>query len=190
MDKVAKVIRKKRIGAGAITFSRRESSFVLDDDNVPVSVSFTEQKCSNHLIEELMLMANQHVATFLYKNKIPAAFRVHDSPNIEKLQELSNLSKIFGHNFNTHGNITQVKESLNKLLSDIKGTPEENMISSLAIRTMAKAECDVVNIGHYGLGSSFMPPHAYGWVTAGIRRYADNINSRQLFGFIDRKKRV
>lgn len=189
LDDIAKKIRTKRFKNGAVSFSRKEPQFILDEKGVPIDVFFRESKDAHQLIEEYMLLANRYVATFLYKNKIPAAFRVHDSPNEEKLQELSVFVIQFGYKLNVSGSRKQTKESLNKLLKTIKGTPEESMISMLAIRCMSKAECNPINIGHYGLGDNFMPPNnAYGWFTSGIRRYADLLNQRQLFDFLNRKK--
>lgn len=188
LDKVAKKIRAKRFENGSVYFNSKEPIFILDDNNVPIDVKFNKLKDSNQLIEEYMLLTNRYVGSFLYKNKILAAFRVHDSPNIEKLLELSLLVKQFGYNLKAEGSVEEVKKSLNKLLIDIKDTPEESMISTLAVRCMSKAKVSPINIGHYGLGSDFMPPNAYTWFTSGIRRYADIINQRQLFDFLDSKK--
>jgi len=188
LDKIAKKIRNKRFSGGSVHFNSREPRFILDENFSPIDVYFSDLKDSNQLIEEFMLLANRYVGTFLYKNKIPAAFRVHESPNEEKLLELSTIVKNFGYDFSISGDKQKIKESLNKLLTNIKGSPEENMISTLAVRCMQKATCNSVNIGHYGLGSDFMPPNnAYSWFTSGIRRYADIINQRQLFEFLEKK---
>lgn len=188
LDKVAKEIRKKRFQSGSISFNSREPQFILDENNIPIDVYFIELKDANQLIEEFALLANRYVGTFLYKNKIPAVFRVHDSPDEDRINELSSFVKQFGYELSVSGDIQSVKKSLNKLLNDIKGTSEEKMISKLAVRCMSKAVCNTINIGHYGLGDNFMPPNAYSWFTSGIRRYADIINQRQLFDFIDREK--
>lgn len=187
LDKVAKKIRTKRFKNGSVYFNSKEPVFILDDNNVPIDVKFNKLKDSNQLIEEYMLLTNRYVGSFLYKNKILAAFRVHDSPNTEKLLELSLLVKQFGYNLKAEGSAEEVKNSLNKLLIDVKDTPEEGMISTLAVRCMSKAKVSPINIGHYGLGKDFMPPNAYTWFTSGIRRYADIINQRQLFNFLDNK---
>jgi ribonuclease R/exosome complex exonuclease DIS3/RRP44 len=188
LDVVAKKIRAKRFKNEAISFNSREPQFILDENNIPIDICFNELKDANQLIEEFALLTNRYVGTFLYKNKIPAAFRVHDSPNEDKIKELSSFVKQFGYELNTNGNIQSVKKSLNKLLNEIKGTSEENMISTLAVRCMSKAVCNTTNIGHYGLGDNFMPPNAYTWFTSGIRRYADIVNQRQLFDFLEGRK--
>lgn len=185
---IAKSLRKERFEYGAITFDRKEVKFELDETGFSVSVNCYENKDSHKLIEEWMLLANKTVATFLYKNKIPAVFRNHDNPNTERLVDLSNFVKTFGYEFDSEGNSKKVKDSLNKLLVNVKGTSEESMISTLAIKCMSKAECGSINIGHYGLGNSFMPPNAYAWFTSPIRRYADLCNHRQLFGFLNKGK--
>lgn len=184
LDRISKIMRAKRFEMGSVNFNSKEPKFIFDENKAPIDVCFSELKDSNQLIEELMLLANRYAGTFLYKNKIPAAFRVHDSPDTERLKELSLLVKQFGYELNIDDNIESVKKSLNKLLSDSKNTPEGNMISTLAVRCMAKAEQNVTNIGHYGLGDDFMPPNAYAWFTSGIRRYADILNQRQLFDFL------
>jgi len=188
LDKIAKKIRTKRFENGSVYFNSKEPKFILDDNDFPIDIKFSKLKDSNQLIEEFMLLTNRYVGSFLYKNKILAAFRVHDSPNAEKLLELSLLVKQFGYNLKAEGNIEDVKNSLNNLLAEVKDTPEESMISTLAVRCMSKAKVSPINIGHYGLGKDFMPPNAYTWFTSGIRRYADIINQRQLFNFLDNKK--
>lgn len=188
LNSIAKVMRDKRFDNGGISFNSREPKFILDDNNVPIDVAFSEMKDSNKLIEEYMLLANRYVGTFLYKNKIPAAFRVHDSPDEERLLELSNFVKRFGYELNITGDQESVKKSLNKLLSDTKDTSEGNMISALAVRCLSKAVCSATNFGHYGLGEDFMPPNAYAWFTSPIRRMADLCNHRQLFGFLESNK--
>lgn len=188
LDNIAKKIRSKRFKGGSVDFNSREPIFILDEDQSPIDIYFNQLKDSNQLIEEYMLLANVYVGTFLYKNKIPAAFRVHESPSEDKILELSLLAKSLGHELLVSGDKQKMKESLNKLLTDIKGSPEENMISKLAVRCMQKATCNPINIGHFGLGSYFMPPNnAYAWFTSGIRRYADIINQRQLFEFLETK---
>jgi len=188
LDDIAKKIRNNRFKEGSIHFNSREPRFTLNENYVPIDIYFSELKDANQLIEEFMLLANRYVGTFLYKNKIPAAFRVHDSPEEMKLTELSALVKNFGYDFSVSGDVQKVKKSLNKLLIDIKDSPEENMISTLAVRCMRKAICNEINIGHFGLGENFMPPNAYSRFTSGIRRYADIINQRQLFEFLEKNK--
>lgn len=188
LDRVAKIIRRKRFENNSIYFNSREPFFILDENKVPIEVKFNVLKDSNQLIEEFMLLTNRYVGSFLYKNKIPTAFRVHDLPNSEKLLELSILAKKFGYDFKSEGDVEEVKKSLNNLLLAVKDTPEENMISTLAVRCLSKAKVNPINSGHYGLGKDFVPPNAYAWFTSGIRRYADIINQRQLFDFLEKSK--
>jgi ribonuclease R len=190
INEIAKKLRNERLSHGAINFSRKEVKVELDELNKPANITWYENKESNQLIEELMLLANTTVSTFLYKNEIPAAFRNHDLPNQEKLLELSNFVKSFNYEFEVNDNHKKNKQNLNKLLLTIKGNPEESIISTLAIRSMSKAECNVLNIGHYGLGEKFMPPNAYGWFTSPIRRYADLCNHRQLFDFLSKTGKI
>src|SRR5690606_38206173 len=172
MDKLAKQLRKKRFQSGAIAFDRIEVKFNIDEDGKPLGVYFKESKDANKLIEEFMLLANRKVAEFVGKpsdkNKKPKTFvyRIHDEPNQEKLQTLSEFVKKFGYNLATRGK--EIANSINHVLEDVKGKAEENMIEQLTIITMAKASYSTKNIGHYGLNFSH-----YSHFTSPIRRYPD-----------------
>ena len=169
---------------GAISFDRVEVKFNLDENANPTGVFFKESKDANKLIEEFMLLANKKVAEFIGKEKNKPTnktfiYRVHDEPDIEKLAALQNIVYNFGYKMNT---LTResTTESLNKLLNDVHGKPESNMIETLAIRTMSKAVYTTNNIGHYGLAFDY-----YSHFTSPIRRYPDVMTHRLLQHYLN-----
>lgn len=184
LNKLAKTMRRKRMQQGAISFDKVEVKFILDKDNNPEGVFFKESKEANHLIEEFMLLANKKVAEYIGKQspKKTFVYRVHDEPNEEKLAALGNIIKRFGHKINTRDRKT-TNASLNKLLEDVKGKKEQNLIDTLAIRTMSKAEYSTHNIGHYGLAFDY-----YSHFTSPIRRYPDVMVHRLLQMYLDGKQ--
>jgi len=184
LNKLAKILRKKRMKEGAISFDRVEVKFNLDENANPTGVFFKESKDANKLIEEFMLLANRKVAEFIGKEKNKPTnqtfiYRVHDEPDIEKLAALQNIVYNFGYKINT---LTResTTESLNKLLNDVQGKPESNMIETLAIRTMSKAVYTTNNIGHYGLAFDY-----YSHFTSPIRRYPDVMTHRLLQYYLE-----
>jgi ribonuclease R len=184
LDELAKILRKKRMKEGAISFDRVEVKFNLDEKANPVGVFFKESKDANKLIEEFMLLANRKVAEFIGFSKGKATnktfiYRVHDEPNEEKLASLQNMVRKFGYKINTDTKET-TSESLNQLLSDVHGKAESNMIETLTIRTMSKAVYTTQNIGHYGLSFDY-----YSHFTSPIRRYPDVITHRLLQHYLD-----
>jgi ribonuclease R len=184
LNGLAQKIRKKRIKDGSIEMGGIEVRFKLAEDNKkPIGVYFKEQKEANKLIEEFMLLANKSVAKILSDNQWFNVYRVHDTPNEEKLIQLENVCQNFGHSVSLQGEGDELKSSINQLLKDIKGTPEENMIQTLVTRCMSKATYTIKNIGHYGLGFSH-----YSHFTSPIRRYPDLITHRILFDYLNKGK--
>ena len=184
LDELAKILRKKRMKQGAISFDRVEVKFNLDEKANPVGVFFKESKDANKLIEEFMLLANKKVAEYIGFSKGKATnrtfiYRVHDEPNDEKLASLQNMVRKFGYKINTDTKET-TSESLNQLLSDVHGKAESNMIETLTIRTMSKAVYTTQNIGHYGLAFDY-----YSHFTSPIRRYPDVMTHRLLQHYLD-----
>ena len=183
LDTLARKIRKKRIKEGSIEMGGIEVKFKLAaDDKKPIGVYFKEQKESNKLIEEFMLLANKAVAKTLSEASWANVYRVHDTPNMEKLNALVGVCKTFGDDIEIYDDPTEIKKSLNSLLKEIKDTPEENMIETLVTRCMSKATYTIKNIGHYGLGFTH-----YSHFTSPIRRYPDLITHRILLDFLDKK---
>ena len=183
LDTLAKKIRAKRIIAGSIEMGGVEVRFKLDKDNKkPIGVYFKQQKEANKLIEEFMLLANKAIAKTLSDAKWTNVYRIHDTPNIDKLNSLVDVCNSFGHELSVDSEGVELKKALNKLLVDIKGEPEENMITTLVTRCMSKATYTIKNIGHYGLGFSH-----YSHFTSPIRRYPDLIAHRILFDFLSKK---
>ncbi len=181
LDKYAKKLRAARLKEGALTLDRAELRFKLDENNKPTDLIFKVSKDSNKLIEEFMLLANKRVAYELNKNKYPVINRIHEEPSKEKLLSLKGFIKQFGYDIKIT-NPVEISKSLNKLLNDIRGKDEENMISSLVVRTMQKATYSIKNLGHYGLGFD-----DYAHFTSPIRRYPDVMVHRLLGRYLDGK---
>jgi ribonuclease R len=181
LDRLAKILRKKRFETGSVDFDREEVRFEIDDKGHPTRVYFKESKDANKLIEEFMLLANRTVAASIGiapkgKKKAKAfVYRVHEQPDPDKLLSLSTIARQFGHKLRTTGSPLEINRSLNKLLEDIKGKPEEDFLSIMAVRSMAKAIYTTTNVGHYGLGFEY-----YTHFTSPIRRYPDMMVHRLL----------
>ncbi len=179
LDSLAKKLRKRRMSEGAISFDKTEVKFNLDEDANPIGVYVKESKDANKLIEEFMLLANKKVAEFIGKKKKTFIYRVHDEPNIDKLALLQGIITKFGYTINTNTR-ESTSESLNKLLADVHGKAESNMIETLTIRSMSKAVYTTENIGHYGLAFDY-----YTHFTSPIRRYPDVMAHRLLQHYLD-----
>ncbi len=181
MNSLAKIMRSKRMDEGAISFDKVEVRFNLNQENEPVSVYFKEAKDANKLIEEFMLLANRKVAEFIGKQKPKKTFvyRIHDDPNEDKLIALNGIVSRFGHKLDFKDK-KSISASLNKLLEDVKGKKEQNLVDTLAIRSMSKAVYTVNNIGHYGLAFDY-----YSHFTSPIRRYPDVMVHRLLQHYLD-----
>ena len=182
MDRIAKKLRNRRMNEGAISFDKIEVKFDLNEQYEPIGVYFKEQKESNKLIEEFMLLANRNVADFIGKSKPPKTFvyRVHDQPDDEKLYALQGIIKRFGYSLD-FTNKKALNGSLNDLLEKVKGRGEQNLVDTLAIRSMSKAAYTTQNIGHYGLAFDY-----YTHFTSPIRRYPDIMVHRLLQHYLDK----
>jgi len=186
LHNLAQQLRRKRFADGAINFSSQEVRFKLDDKGKPIGVVIKENKAANQLIEEFMLLANKTVAESIAKvhikdKPLPFPYRVHDTPDEEKMIPFTALARKFGYTFNMKDEAS-VAASFNKMLSEAKGTPQQHLLEQLGIRTMAKAIYTAENIGHYGLGFEH-----YCHFTSPIRRYPDVMVHRILQQVLDHK---
>ncbi|QKG78884.1 ribonuclease R [Tenuifilum thalassicum] len=184
---LAQKLRAERFKKGAIAFERIEVKFDLDPKGKPLGVYFKENKESNQLIEEFMLLANRKVAEFIGMQKkgrreLPFVYRIHDKPNEEKLNAFRSFITRFGYSISGTTD-RQVSKSLNQLMEKVKGRPEQNLVETLALRSMAKARYSTDNIGHYGLGFKF-----YTHFTSPIRRYPDMMVHRLLDHYLKNGK--
>lgn len=177
LDRLAKKLREERFKNGAIAFERTEVRFEIDENGKPIDVFFKESKDANKLIEEFMLLANRTVAEHIGGRKNPKTFvyRVHDNPDPDKLNNLSQFISRFGYKLNTTGKNKEVSTSINNLLDKVQGTREQNLIETITIRSMAKAIYSTDNVGHYGLSFDY-----YTHFTSPIRRYPDMMVHRLL----------
>ncbi|MFH7016183.1 ribonuclease R [Flavobacterium sp. FlaQc-47] len=179
LDELAKILRKKRMVNGAISFDKVEVKFNLDEQGEPEGVYFKVSKDANHLIEEFMLLANRKVAEYIGKQKKTFIYRIHDEPNEDKLIAMQTVIAKFGYkiDFRNKGDISK---SLNALMEEVNGKKEQNLIDTLAIRSMSKAKYSTENIGHYGLAFDY-----YSHFTSPIRRYPDVMVHRLLQYYLD-----
>ncbi|MBT1685336.1 ribonuclease R [Dawidia soli] len=188
LNDIAKKLRKQRFAKGAVNFETTEVKFKLDEKGKPLAVIPKVRKDAHKLIEEFMLLANKRVATHVYdlkkgKDKNTYVYRIHDSPDPEKVQDFATFAKQFGHKINIDD--ASISQSLNKLMTSIEGKPEQNILEQLAIRTMAKAKYSTEAKGHFGLAFDH-----YSHFTSPIRRYPDMMAHRLLQHYIDEGKSV
>lgn len=184
LNTLAQKLRKRRFDNGSISFERPEVRFEIDQDGRPTSVYIKESLEAHQLIEEFMLLANRTVAEAIGKTQEqakarPFVYRVHDQPDQNKLENLANFAQGLGYKLKTQGGGKVISDSLNKLLANVRGRAEDNLLSTVAIRTMAKARYTTDNIGHYGLAFDL-----YTHFTSPIRRYPDLMVHRLLTHYL------
>lgn len=189
LDKIAKIYRNKRLKKGALNIESEEMRFKLDDDKNPIEVLIKTSKDAHKLIEEFMLLANRHVAEFIGKpskdrDPIPFVYRVHDEPDLAKIELFKLFIDKFGYDLES-SDLKTVSKAINTLLNDIRYENEYSIIQSMAIRSMSKATYETENIGHYGLAFEY-----YTHFTSPIRRYADLLVHRILFEELTTKKHL
>lgn len=184
LDTIAKALRERRFAAGAINFDRYEVKFEIDEKGKPVNVYFKFSKDANKLVEEFMLLANRTVAEKI--GKVPKGkkakvlpYRIHDLPDPEKLDNLSQFIARFGYKLRTSGTKTEISKSINHLLDDVQGKKEQNLIETVSIRAMQKARYSTHNVGHYGLSFDY-----YTHFTSPIRRFPDMMVHRLITKYL------
>ena len=184
LNELAQILRKNRMAAGAVDFDRVEVRFEIDEKGKPLSVYFKESKEANKLIEEFMLLANRTVAERI--GKVPKdkkakvfPYRIHDLPDPNKLENLNWFANRFGYKIRTSGSKTEVAKSINKLLHQIRGKKEQNLLEMVSLKAMQKAKYSTVNIGHYGLAFDY-----YTHFTSPIRRFPDMMVHRLLARYL------
>ena len=175
---LAATLTERRMAEGAIDFDVPEVRVVLGDDGQPVDIIIKERKATNRLIEEFMLLANRAVAQEASKRQRPLVYRIHDSPDAERIEALADYVKPFGYTLK-HDDGHVERAALNHLLQQVKGKPEAPVIEQAAIRSMSKAVYSPHNIGHYGLGFEH-----YAHFTSPIRRYPDLIVHRLMKAYV------
>jgi len=190
LNRLAKILRQKRFAAGAIDFDRCEVRFNIDKDGRPTGVYFKVAKDANKLIEEFMLLANRTVAESI--GRVPKnqkakvlPYRIHENPDPEKLLNLSDFVRKFGHKLKTTGNRADISRNLNRLLDDVKGKREQNVVEMITLRAMMKAKYSTYNCGHYGLAFDY-----YTHFTSPIRRYPDLMVHRLLTRYAEGGRNV
>jgi len=179
MHELTSVLIKRREERGAIDFDLPEAELWFNDEGQIGGIARSERNIAHRLIEEFMLLANETVATHLESLNVPSLYRIHEEPNLEKVQEFAEIAASFGHKFSMHGPIPQ--RGLQRLAREIQGRPEERLLSYLMLRSMQRARYTPQNAGHYGLAMK-----TYTHFTSPIRRYPDLVVHRILREVIGR----
>lgn len=183
LHRMAQILRTERFANGSVDFDRVEVRFDIDEKGHPTGVHLKEQKEANQLIEEFMLLANRIVAEQV--GKVPSKqqktfpYRIHDVPDPEKLESMAHFITRFGYKLKTSGSKEVISASINKLLRDVRGTAEQNLIETISLKAMQKARYSTDNIGHYGLAFDY-----YTHFTSPIRRYPDMMVHRLLTRYL------
>ena len=180
LNRLAKLLRQRRFAAGAVDFERPEVRFDIDEKGHPIGTYYKVSKDANKLIEEFMLLANRTVAESV--GRVPKGkkakvlpYRIHEQPDQDKLMNLSQFVTKFGHKLKVTGSKQDISKNLNRLLHEVHGQKEENLVEMVALRAMMKAKYSTINIGHYGLAFDY-----YTHFTSPIRRYPDMMVHRLL----------
>jgi ribonuclease R len=189
MNQIAKELRDERFRKGAINFETVEVRFRLDENGKPLGIYQKERKDAHKLVEEFMLLANKRVAEYVYslskgKDKNTMVYRVHEAPDQEKLKSFANFVAKLGYKVEVEDE-TKIAGSMNNMLEQVEGKPEQNLIEQLAVRTMAKARYSTEDQGHFGLAF-----RRYSHFTSPIRRYPDVMAHRLLQHYLDGGKSV
>lgn len=185
LNDLAKKLRKRRFDKGAVNFETVEVKFKLDEKGKPLGLMVKERKDIHKLIEEFMLLANRTVAEFIYnkdKGKDTFVYRIHDFPDLQRLETFATFAKKFGHDLKISEG-AKISKALNQLMDEIVGKPEQNVLEQLAIRSMAKAKYTTEAKGHFGLAFAH-----YTHFTSPIRRYPDMMVHRLLQHYLDNGK--
>lgn len=190
LNSLAQQLRQRRFASGSIAFERDEVRFEIDDTGKPLSVYIKQSMEAHQLVEEFMLLANKTVAERIGRKRgavapKPFVYRIHDEPDMEKLNQLSCFAQTFGYKFKVGQSANTLSKNLNKFLTETKDKPEGDKFASIAIRTMAKAKYSTDNIGHYGLAFKY-----YTHFTSPIRRYPDLIVHRLLTHYLFEKRQT